>query len=169
MGGRTANSKATTASAIMPAVGVGFIDAWTGSDHGMGIYLPCMRRDLDIVPMGKSCRAPALLGPADQYSGHSTDRGGLFIPCGAVSTRGSPFSSPRALEWSMHGKIFGLGMGPYRPRARLDHAVVSRANFRRALAPLGPVDQQSANRGGVSTPGGARYRPGGPTFSSQGW
>ena len=64
-------------------------------DPGMGNYRPQVRQDLDVVPWDNSCRALAPWDPADQQS---ADGGGVFIPCGAVSTRGVNVFIPGSLK-----------------------------------------------------------------------
>ena len=65
------------------------------SDPGMGPYHFQVRRDLAVVPWGSSCRT---LAERELANCKSASWVGGSTPCGAVSTQGCPFSSPRC--WS---------------------------------------------------------------------
>ena len=108
----------------------------------MGSYPPWVRRHLDIVPTGNSCRAPTLWAQANQ---RSVDENGISTPC--------------VEQYEPGGSVF---------RARMVGGVALLYMYRRLAdpgiglhlspAPLTPkatAYKLSGNEVGVSTPCGA--------------
>ena len=106
---------------------------WYGgiSDAGMGHCPPRVRRDLDVVPWGNSCRALAPRASAYQQPASGV---GVPIPCGRYRSEGTPFSSP-GCRGCRYVEGFMIWDESYPCRLRRDLGVGPRGSSRRALVP----------------------------------
>ena len=153
--------------------GWGFHAVWDGIDPGDFRFRPWVVgscRDLGgLIISGWDLILPGCGGtrwPEGQLSPHASFMRpsqpgirqwgvGISTSCGAVSTRGISAFVPGLSTLQSYGRISDPGMGNYPPRVRQDLDVGPRGNFRHALAPSAPANQQPVKWVVISTPCGA--------------